>query len=44
MFISEKYNRRKSKQNLYLPGLKLWPRGKFVNIDEPVFNTVTNSN
>jgi len=44
MFFSEQYNRRKGKQNLYLSGLKLLSRGKFDNIDEPVVNTVTNSN
>jgi len=44
MFISEQYNRRKSKQKLYLSGLKLLPRSKFVNIDEPVFSSATNSN
>jgi hypothetical protein len=44
MFISEQYNSRESKQNLYLSDLKLLPGGKFVNIDEPIFKTVTNSN
>lgn len=44
MFISEQYNSREFKQNLYFSGLKLLPGGEFVNIDEPVFKTVTNSN
>ena len=44
MFIPEQYNSRESKQNLYLSGLKFLLRSKFVNIGEPVFNTVTNSN
>jgi hypothetical protein len=44
MFIPEQYNRRESKQNLYLSGLKFLARGKSVNIDEPFFNTMTDSN